>query len=456
MILKYEGIFKASNDNSQVTVNQLYRQLLDLRSKNIVLYSDYKISDPNNVTLFFDITNESDIRSIVTLCSYFNYPIELIISKKVRALLSDNGLIPLLNQNNINIHEHFSFECDYYTVKNDSKFKKASTAVIIASYNYGSFLAEAIESVLGQTYMPDEILITDDCSEDNTQEIALAYVEKYPDLIHFNRNESNLGIVGNFNKAVSLTSSDYIFFLGADNRFRSDYIERTTGILDCNPEVGIAYTDFALFGPRARGVYEGFYEEWKGPIKYNEFFIINFPEFSENSLEILKEGRNFIHGSSMYRREAFEDAGGYLQESTIPEDYNLFTRMIKQGWLAKKVNYPVLEYRQHSRDQANNKMISYAELAFYKDAYKRMDLVIQEKERYIAWLENMNEEKDRGIEWLESQLLERNKGIEWLKRQIVERDEGIEWLRSQLSEKEESLELLKNQLDENHSINQTK
>ncbi|SDG28457.1 Glycosyl transferase family 2 [Fontibacillus panacisegetis] len=448
MILKYEGVYYESNDNCQVTMDQLYKQLLELRTKEIVPFSNYDAFNINHVVLFINITGETDLKAVVFLCNQFNYPFEFIISEKVRSVLVENELENLLKNTQIHVHERFTYNGEYYLVKNDSNFKKKTTAVIIASYNYGSFLIEAIESVLRQTFLPDEILITDDCSEDNTQEIASIYVEKYPDLIKFNRNPTNLGIVQNFNKAVSLTKSDYICFLGADNRFRSDYIERTSEILDCNPRIGIAYTDFALFGPRARIVYDSFNEEWKGSIKYNEFYIINFPEFDTNAIETIKEGKNFIHGSSMYRREAFEEVGGYLQESTVPEDFNLFSRMISQGWLAKKVNQPLLEYRQHSRDQANNKMISYAELAFYKDAYKKSNMLIEDKEKYINWLENTNGEKDKGIQWLENQLLERNEGIEWLKAQLKEKDEGIEWLKTQLKEKDEGIEWLKAQLKE--------
>ena len=48
-----------------------------------------------------------------------------------------------------------------------------------------------------------------------------------------------------------MTSGEYICFLGADNRFRSDYIEKTKAVLDTNPDVAIAYTNFVLFDKRA-------------------------------------------------------------------------------------------------------------------------------------------------------------------------------------------------------------
>jgi hypothetical protein len=206
------------------------------------------------------------------------------------------------------------FKLNRITVTNETSFKKGAISVIIASYNYGSFLVEAVESVLRQTRPADEILIADDCSTDNTMEIALEYQKQFPNLIKYMRNEENLGIVRNFNKAVSNTTSDYICFLGADNRFRSDYIEKTAEILDSDDSIGIAYTDFALFGARAKIVYEGFPSDRKGDIKQGYYYIIAFPDFNEESRTELLDVGNFMHGSSMYKRKAFHDAGGYKEE----------------------------------------------------------------------------------------------------------------------------------------------
>lgn len=261
-------------------------------------------------------------------------------------------------------------------VTNESSFKKATICVIIASYNYGSFLVEAVESVLRQTRPADEILIIDDCSNDNTAEIGSAYQREYTN-IKFHRNEKNLGIVKNFNNAVSMTSSDYICFLGADNRFVSNYIEKTAEVLDSNDDIAVVYTDFALFGQRARLIYENYGDDRKGEIIDNHFYIIKFPEFDINEL---RKG-NYIHGSSMYKRKAFIDVGGYKSKENTPEDYNLFLRMAEAGWKAKRIPLPLLEYRQHSRDQANIVLSSYAELNFYKTHYHKLCEVINKGEK---------------------------------------------------------------------------
>jgi peptidoglycan/xylan/chitin deacetylase (PgdA/CDA1 family) len=112
------------------------------------------------------------------------------------------------------------YQLNRLMVDNDTKFQHSTVSLIIANYNYGRFAPEAIESALRQTVYPDEILFIDDGSTDNSIEIA----GRYGDHIRIVRNKKNLGIIKTFNKAASLTKGDYICFLGADNRFRSDYV----------------------------------------------------------------------------------------------------------------------------------------------------------------------------------------------------------------------------------------
>jgi glycosyltransferase involved in cell wall biosynthesis len=251
------------------------------------------------------------------------------------------------------------YKLNRVTAYDETSFAKEKISVIVASYNYGRFLPEAIESVLNQTRMPDEILITDDCSSDDTFEIAQMYQNMYPDSIRINRNETNLGIVDNFNRSMSLLKhKGYVCFLGADNRFRSNYLELCAGALDKNPNAVIAYTDFALFGDRAGKVYEGFAPKKRGEIINNSVYIINFytfdPSASNRDDELKKSYTSNIHGSSMYRRSAFDAIGGY-KKTNKAEDMDLFTRMLTKipNAIPAHIPIPILEYRQHSDLQAN-------------------------------------------------------------------------------------------------------
>lgn len=264
------------------------------------------------------------------------------------------------------------YQLNRLTVMNDTVFKTNRVACIIASYNYGAFLTEAIESVLRQTIIPDEILITDDCSDDDTQSIAEEFVQLHPNLIRYNRNERNLGIVDHFNLAVSLTKSEYVMILGADNRLVSNYIEKCVSILEADPKVGVVYTDFYLFGPRARMIYESYPEERRGEILEGRLFRVVFPDGNIQDAEVLKLS-NFIHGSSVFRRTAFLSAGGYQKKESRPEDHDLFYRMLKKDYLAVKCNDTTLQYRQHSFDQANELRLSYASLLHYIQKSRRLE-----------------------------------------------------------------------------------
>jgi glycosyltransferase involved in cell wall biosynthesis len=455
-----------------VSVDNFYRQMLELGSKQVVYLNDYDPHNPNHVVITFDGVYRNVLKYAAPILQELNYPFELFISsnyvgidnsfdieepltqfadlQELKMMVAMNGRL----QWHTKSHPDLSFDSDRLnlldeleipeeckeldangfswfaypygrfnhkvlevvkskflgalscdqgnnsdpyclnrlTVTNDSSFNEAKIAIVIASYNYGSFLVEAIESVLRQTRLPHEILISDDASTDNTYEIALFYQNKYPDLIKVNKNDKNMGIVPHFNKAISLINSDYIAILGADNRFRSDYIERTAQILDKYPDVGIAYTDFALFGQRAKLVYETFEEKIRGLIKGDKFFLINFPDFDKESGARLLEIGNFIHGSSMFRRKAFEQVNGYIQEAGFPEDYNLFRRIVRVGWQAKRSPLPLLEYRQHSRHQTNIQLGSFLELQFYKNLSKE---IRSELERSQSQLQQTQLELER-------------------------------------------------------------
>ncbi|GAB4493270.1 MAG: hypothetical protein Fur0016_29280 [Anaerolineales bacterium] len=244
------------------------------------------------------------------------------------------------------------YDLNRLTVYDDTRLSKSTVSLIIPCYNYGHFAAEAIESALLQTYPPDEILFIDDASSDNSVEVA----RRYEPRIRVEVNEKNLGVVENFRKAVAITSGDYVVFLGADNRFRSDYVEQCKSILDMNPETGVVYTHFLLFGERA-----GVEAAYKGAVPYSNipgFYLYTFPANPKYSIR----QQNYIHGSSMYRRIAYQQAGGYRND-IAPEDQSLFARMLDSGWKATLWDAPALEYRHHSKDQINQLKISELENA---------------------------------------------------------------------------------------------
>lgn len=281
-------------------------------------------------------------------------------------------------------NEHDIYRLNRVTVTNDTSFRKAGVAVIIPCYNYGSYLIEAVESVLRQTLPPQEILISNDASTDDTARVMDILAARYGEKLSMHHNPVNLGIVAHFNQAVGMTSADYVCFLGADNRFRSDFLERTVTALDRHPDAAVAYTDFALFGTRAPLIASNFAKHYPVEKKGDHFHIVQFPDFSAEARQLFLSKQNFIHGSSLFRRKAFDRAGGY-RVADQPEDWSLFRDMVKSGWSAVRCPWPLLEYRQHSAEQANNRLISQTELQYYKEAYHQLEAEVRRIKSTWSW-----------------------------------------------------------------------
>ena len=293
---------------------------------------------------------------------------------------------------------------------------KARISVIITSYNYSRYLDEAINSVLNQTRIPDELLLIDDGSIDDSYSKMLRYAEGNVQLIRVIHHQKNLGIVATFSEAVEASIGDYIVFFGADNYFEPDYIEKCSTVLDEDPHVAIAYTDYVLFGPRAEKVYSAQRDDWKDN-QSSERFKVVFPEFEKVGIEELRKN-NFIHGSSMYRRLAYFEVGGYKQvrEGGSPEDHNLFVRILSQHkWTAVKVPDTLIMYRQHSEEQANIKVQNIAKARAYDDVVAHWQRDVAELRCAIAQRDQRIKELELQIELCEQKVMYYHKPLNCLK-----------------------------------------
>lgn len=119
-------------------------------------------------------------------------------------------------------------------------------SVLIPTYNYAYCLDETIESVLAQSFADFEIIVIDDCSKDDTDKV----MEKYAadKRISYYKNPVNLGLVGNWNKCLSYAKGEYIKFLCADDKFRSDLLEKFVHVMEEYPNVSLVVCNKCMFG----------------------------------------------------------------------------------------------------------------------------------------------------------------------------------------------------------------
>lgn len=115
--------------------------------------------------------------------------------------------------------------------KNKLISKRISLA--IATYNGANYLSELLNSLINQTVLPDEIIVVDDKSIDDTVLILKEYSSKLP--IKIFENEKNYGVNLNFKKAVSLCSGDYILICDQDDVWFPENIETKVSLLEKLP-----------------------------------------------------------------------------------------------------------------------------------------------------------------------------------------------------------------------------
>jgi glycosyltransferase involved in cell wall biosynthesis len=116
-------------------------------------------------------------------------------------------------------------------------------SVIIIFLNPGSFLEEAIESVLAQTYTDWELLLVDDGSSDGSSELARKFIAQNSARIRYLEHEDhqNLGMSASRNLGIWNARGDYIAFLDADDYWLPERLEIHVRVLDSFPDVGMLY-----------------------------------------------------------------------------------------------------------------------------------------------------------------------------------------------------------------------
>jgi len=114
----------------------------------------------------------------------------------------------------------------------------AKVSVCIPTYNYGHFIGEAVASVLRQSLQDFEIIITDNASQDDTEQIVAQLCEGEP-RIRYLRNAENLGMVANWNRCLDLATGEYVKYLCADDILQPECLKQLAGLLDAHQEASL-------------------------------------------------------------------------------------------------------------------------------------------------------------------------------------------------------------------------
>ena len=208
----------------------------------------------------------------------------------------------------------------------NSSVRSMTVSVIIPTYNYARFVANAIDSALNQTRPPHEIIVVDDGSTDNTPEVLGQFG---PPVISL--RQKNGGVSTARNLGLRTATGDAVIFLDSDDLLVPTCVEHMVRVLEENPEVAGVYSDFSLVDPSLKTI--GICSQiMPGP---------------RPSGMILGEVgcRSIMPVTTMVRTSVLD---GALFDETMKygEDWEFLSRVAAKGQY-RYVDEPLLRYRHH-------------------------------------------------------------------------------------------------------------
>ncbi len=201
-------------------------------------------------------------------------------------------------------------------------------SVFIPVYNAGQYVAQAIESVLKQSYPNYELIIIDDGSTDETAQVLALY--RHHPRIRLYQNSENLGISPTWNRAIGLCRGTIIAKLDADDFYEPHQMETVVNFYQHHPEVGLVFSGLNLIYPDGRVEAE---------MKYMQTWVRQRHEFLPALLRLC-----LIRAPTVFvQRACYDRLGGVLEAMKLHSDWEMWVRIAAAypvGFIARRLaNY---------------------------------------------------------------------------------------------------------------------
>lgn len=204
----------------------------------------------------------------------------------------------------------------YSMVLDAKRHERHGVSVIITSYNYARYVCEAVDSALAQTRKPDEIIVIDDGSTDDTLERLAPYGDRITVIA-----QKNQGVAAARTAGIAAATQPYIICLDADDKIAPEFVATLLPVIDSRRDLGIVYSGITLFNEMDAWHADGF------P-----------PQFSwESQSTPSNPPSNCIPSACMFRKEMWYRAGPHRQEYAPGEDAEFWTRGLSVGYVAYRV-----------------------------------------------------------------------------------------------------------------------
>ncbi len=236
-------------------------------------------------------------------------------------------------------------------------------SIALCTYNGARFLREQLQSLANQTLLPFEVLITDDCSTDNTFDI----IQEFSNVLNIKyfQNEDSLRVTKNFEKAISLCTGNIILMCDQDDLWHADKLAKIHAYFQENLKSLAIFSDAELVDEQGKNLNQNFWsavrfhgvqrEQWK----------------SGNAIEILLAGNRSAGCMMAFRKE--------LKTAILPFPTHI-PEMIHDNWITMVaammdamgiIEEQLVSYRQHSFQQIGTRPKEAGQAVSLKDRFSR-------------------------------------------------------------------------------------
>ena len=199
--------------------------------------------------------------------------------------------------------------------------------VIMSVYNSETYLKEAVDSILNQTFSDFEFIIVDDASTDASTKILSEYSDHR---IHIILNKENIGLTKSLNMCLEKARGFYIARMDADDISLPHRLEMQISFLNTHPEIVCVGGDSIIINSENKKV--GRKKSLDNPI------FLKFRMMLKNIIS---------HPSLMFRKSTILKEGAYNEKFRNTQDYELWSRLLLKGYQFSNITEPLIKYRLH-------------------------------------------------------------------------------------------------------------
>lgn len=207
-------------------------------------------------------------------------------------------------------------------------------SVIITSYNYAHYIGESIASVLTQDFASLELIVVDNASTDNTDDVVAAFAAD--PRLRYIKNETNIGLTPNHNRGLGFARGAYIVFCSADDRLLPGHLRRSYDYLQAHPDIDMVYSGVVFMDAQSRPY---------GVRNMSGQLPVDYAGGRNEFAAQLAEGCYVPWPSMLARRELFDELGPL--ENLTAADYEITVRWAAAGKRFGYMRAPSVSIRLH-------------------------------------------------------------------------------------------------------------